>query len=290
MQVKECPFYGRNTALVKQLVAEATGLIHSQRSKRINALWLEATGCSGNIISFINSQNPGLLYNLTQLINLKFNNTLMSAQGDFAYEQFLNTLNTEFVLLVDGAISTKDNGFCNVIANHKGKPITALEAVLLAGTKAKYVIAVGTCASYGGISAAKPNPALCKSVKEVLNREVIRIPGCPAHPDWVIGTLAHLIISGTPALDEDGRPLLFYGTTIHDNCTRRGFFEKQIFAAKLGEPGCMFKLGCRGPVTKTDCPRRKWNGYVNWPVEDNTPCIGCAQPNFPDGMEPFVKY
>jgi hydrogenase small subunit len=290
MQAEECPFYGRNATIVEQFVEEASRLISSQRTKRINAIWLEAAGCSGNIISFINSQSPGLLYNLTQLVNLKFNNTLMSAQGDFAYEQFLDTLSTEFVLLVDGAISTKDNGFYNIIANYKGKPITALEAVLLAGAKAKYVIAVGTCASYGGISAAKPNPALCKSVKEVLNREVIRIPGCPAHPDWVIGTLAHLIISGIPALDEDGRPLLIYGTTIHDNCTRRGFFEKQLFAAKLGEPGCMFKLGCRGPVTKTDCPRRKWNGYVNWPVEDNTPCIGCAQPNFPDGMEPFVKY
>jgi len=52
----------------------------------------------------------------------------------------------------------------------------------------------------------------------------------------------------------------------------------------------MFKLGCRGPVTKADCPTRKWNEYVNWPVGDNTPCIGCAQAFFPDGMEPFVRY
>lgn len=290
MQTMECPVNTRKSTISKQLISEVTELIHNQKSKRMNAIWLEATGCSGNIISFINSQNPDLLYNLTQLINLKFNNTLMSAQGTFAYEQFLNTLDTEFILLVDGAISTKENGFYNIIANDKGKPITALAAAQLAGAKAKYVIAVGTCASYGGISAAKPNPSLCKSVKDVLNREVIRIPGCPAHPDWVVGTLAHLIRYGMPRLDQDGRPLLFYGVTIHDNCTRRGFFDKNIFAAKLGETGCMFKLGCRGPVTRTDCPRRKWNGYVNWPVEDNTPCIGCAQPNFPDGMEPFIKY
>lgn len=290
MRESECPLYATEGIIAKRLVAQAKELVNNQKSKRINAIWLETSGCSGNIISFINSENPGILYNLTQLINLKFNNTLMSAQGDFAFEQFLNTLNTEFVLLVDGAISTKDNGFYNVIANYKGTPITALDAVLKAGERAKYVIAVGTCASYGGISAANPNPALCKSVKEVLNREVIRIPGCPSHPDWVIGTLAHLIISGLPPLDDDGRPLLFYGVTIHDNCTRRGFFEKNVFAKKLGEEGCMFKLGCRGPVTKTDCPRRKWNGYVNWPIEANTPCIGCAQPYFPDGMEPFVKY
>lgn len=290
MKVSECPLYEGKVTTARRLVDEATELINNKKSRRINAIWLELAGCSGNIISFINSQNPGLLYNLTQLINLKYNNTIMSAEGEFAFEQFLNTLGTEFVLLIDGAISTKDNGLSNIIANYKGRPITGLEAAKMAGDKAKYVIAVGTCASYGGISAAKPNPSLCKSVKEVLNREVIRTPGCPCHPDWIIGTLAHLVSHGMPPLDEESRPLLFYGVTIHDNCTRRGFFDKNIFAEKLGEDGCMFKLGCRGPVTRTDCPRRKWNGYVNWPIGDNTPCIGCAQPYFPDGMEPFVKY
>lgn len=290
MLTRECPLNREKEITVKRLVDNALELIESRVARRINAIWLEATGCSGNIISFINSENPGLLFNLTQLLDLKFNNTLMSAQGEFAFEQFINTLDTEFILLVDGAIATRDDGAYNVIANYKGKPITALEAVKMAGVRAKYVIAVGTCASYGGISAASPNPALCKHVKEVLNREVIRIPGCPSHPDWVIGTIAHLVSIGQPVLDGDGRPILFYGVTIHDNCTRRGFFEKSLFAKKLGEEGCMFKLGCRGPVTKTDCPRRKWNGYVSWPIDDNTPCIGCAQPHFPDGMEPFVRY
>ena len=258
-------------------------------TSRINAIWLEVSGCSGNMISFINGQNPNLLYTLTRLIDLKFSNTLMSVEGESAFEIFLQTLKTTFILLVDGAVSTRENGLYNVIANYKGRPITGLEAIKMAGVNAKYVIAVGTCASYGGISAAKPNPALCKSVKEVLNRDVIRLPGCPSHPDWVVGTVAHLVNKGMPPLDDEGRPLMFYGLTIHDSCTRRGSFDKKIFARKLGDDGCMFKLGCRGPVTKADCPRRKWNGYVNWPVEDNTPCIGCAQQYFPDGMEPFVR-
>lgn len=274
----------------ESLIKEVSELIHDKKDHKINAIWLEATGCSGNIMSFINGENPGLLDILTGIIDLKFNNTLMTTEGDKAFEQFLNTLNTEFILLVDGAVSTKDNGGYNIIANYKGKPVTALEAVTMAGEKAKYVIAVGTCACYGGISAAAPNPSQSKSVKEVLNREIIRLPCCPSHPDWVIGTLAHLVGFGMPELDEQSRPVVFYGVTIHDNCTRRGFFDKQIFAKKLGDTGCMFKLGCRGPVTKTDCPRRKWNGYVNWPVEANTPCIGCAQPYFPDGMEPFARY
>jgi len=290
VEASDCPLFEEKKITARTLVTEAIETIKNDKNKRINAIWVEATGCSGNIISFLDGENPGILYNLTQLVNLKFNNTLMSAEGDFAFQQFLDTLNTEFVLLVDGAVSTKDNGFYNIIANYKGKPITALEAVKMAGEKAKYVVAVGTCASYGGISAAKPNPSESKSLQEVLDREVIKLPGCPSHPDWVIGTLAHLIAYGKPQLDNENRPLLFYGVTIHDNCTRRGFFDKKLFAKKLGDEGCMFKLGCRGPVTKTDCPRRKWNGYVNWPIGDNTPCIGCAQKFFPDGMEPFVRY
>lgn len=287
---KVCPLTEVKIHTSKRFANEALKMVKNKNTKKINAIWLEVTGCSGNIISLLNSENPGLYDILTDIVNFTFNNTLMGAEGDFAFEKFLETLDTEFILLVDGAVSTKENGRYNIVANYNGKNITALEAIQLAGGKAKYVVAVGTCASYGGISAAKPNPSESKSVQEVLNRQVIKLPGCPCHPDWVVGTLAHLVGYGMPELDDEGRPLIFYGVTIHDNCTRRGFFDKGIFAQKFGEEGCMFKLGCRGPVTKTDCPRRKWNGYVNWPIGDNTNCIGCAQSQFPDGMEPFVKY
>jgi hydrogenase small subunit len=128
----------------------------------------------------------------------------------------------------------------------------------MAGAKAKYVLAVGTCASHGGISAAKPNPSESVSIGKVLEREVINVPGCPSNPAWVIGTIGHIISRGAPELDSLKRPVLFYGVTIHDICPRRSFFEKKIFATKLGEETCMFKLGCRGPVTRTDCPKRQW--------------------------------
>ncbi|HCL4436703.1 Ni/Fe hydrogenase [Clostridium botulinum] len=285
-----CPLIERKDTTSKMLCKEAMELINHRKIKKVNAIWLEVTGCSGNIISLLNTENPGLIYILRNIVNLTFNNSLMGAEGEFAYEQFLNTLDTEFILLVDGAVSTKENGYYNIIANYRGKPVTALEAIKMAGEKAKYMVTVGTCSSYGGISAAKPNPSGSKSVDAVINKEVIKLPGCPCHPDWVVGTLAHLVTYGKPELDNKGRPILFYGITIHDSCTRRGFFDKRIFAKKFGEEGCMFKLGCRGPVTKTDCPRRKWNGYINWPIGDNTNCIGCAQERFPDGMEPFVRY
>lgn len=286
----KCPMTEEKEVSAKRLAEEAGALIKSRQIKKINAMWLEVTGCSGNIISFLNSENPGLDYILSKLVNLTYNNTLMTSEGEYAFKSFLDTLNTEFILLVDGAVSTKENGAYNIVANYNGKPGTALEAVKMAGERAKYVLAVGTCAAYGGVSSARPNPSLSRSVAEVINREVIKLPGCPCHPDWVVGTIAHLVAFGKPKLDSEMRPILFYGSTIHDNCTRRGYFDSGIFAKKFGEEGCMFKLGCRGPVTKTDCPRRKWNGYVNWPVQDNTTCIGCANSRFPDGMEPFVRY
>lgn len=274
----------------KKIINLAVEQIQENPNNKINLIWLEATGCSGNIISLLNAENPGADYLFKKMTNLKYNNSLMVPEGSAAYENILETLDTEFILVVEGAVSTRDNGQFNVVASYNGRKITAMEAVKTAGERAKYVLAVGTCASFGGISAAAPNPSLCVSVPQFLTRQVIRVPGCPSHPDWVIGTIAHLIAFGVPQLDELGRPIMFYGITIHDRCTRRSYFDNGIFAAKLGGPECMFKLGCRGPVTRTDCPVRQWNGYVNWPVEDNTPCIGCASERFPDGMEPFVRY
>lgn len=286
----KCPILDSKDMTAKKIINLAIEEIRHSGHKKINLIWLEATGCSGNIISLLNAENPDVIYLLQEMVTLKYNNSLMAAEGESAFRQFLDTLDTEFILVVEGAVSTKDNGLYNIIANYNGERITAMKAVQMAGEKAKYIVAVGTCASYGGTSAAKPNPAGCVSVSKFLNKEVIRVPGCPTHPDWVIGTIANLVAFGKPKLDEKNRPVIFYGITIHDRCNRRSYFDKGIFATKLGDKECMFKLGCRGPVTRTDCPVRQWNGYVNWPIEDNTPCIGCAQERFPDGMEPFVRY
>ena len=287
---QQCPISDSKLRTVEIITEEARSKVRLQEVTKLNAIWLEATGCSGNIISFLESENPNAYEVLSDLLTVTFNNTLMGAEGDYAFERFLATLDTDFILLVEGAISTKDHGAYTIVANYQGKRISAYEAFLMAAEKAKYIIAVGTCASYGGISAARPNPSGSKGIQELLNRPVIRLPCCPCHPDWVVGTVAHLTAFGIPELDAENRPILFYGVTIHDSCTRRGLFDKGIFATELGQTGCMFHLGCRGPVTRTDCPKRKWDGYVNWPIGNNTCCIGCAQSYFPDGMEPFVRY
>ncbi|NOH15699.1 hydrogenase small subunit [Clostridium cochlearium] len=286
----KCPILKSKQSIPRQVIDLTLENIKKNKDKKINLIWLEASGCSENIISLLNAEDPDVIYLLREMVNMTYNNSLMAEEGERAFERFLETLDTEFILVVEGAVSTKDNGLYNVIAKYNDKYITGMEAVAMAGKKAKYVLAVGTCASYGGPTAARPNPSESKSVYDFLDRKVIRVPGCPSHPIWAIGTLAHIILYGEPELDRENRPIIFYGVTIHDRCERRAYFDKGIFASKLGDKECMFKLGCRGPITRTTCPLRRWNDTINWPVGNNTPCIGCARNGFPDLMEPFVRY
>ncbi|KZE43339.1 Ni/Fe hydrogenase [Brevibacillus parabrevis] len=278
-----------NEAISKRLTTKAIQEIRAGRLTKKNLVWLELTGCSGNIISMMNGTNPDLNYLVTSMVNLRYSNSLMVAEGEKAMQAMQEVLEEDFILAVEGAVAMRDNGMYNVIGSMNGKSITALEAAQKLGAKASHVIAVGACATHGGPSAAKPNLAQCVGLPNVVHRKIIMLPGCPCHPDWFLGTLAHLLLYGEPALDNRNRPLMFYSTLLHDRCPRLEYFHKGIFAKTLGEPTCLFKLGCRGPVTRIDCPTRKWNGYVNWPIGAST-CIGCSQFGFPDAMAPFVTY
>ncbi len=276
--------------LVNCLMREARSRFSKSENPQMNLVWLELTGCSGNIISLLDGDHPDFSFLITHMMNLVYNNSLMAAEGNAAMQKLKAVLETPYILAVEGAVATANNGYYNIIGQMDGKPLTALMAVKMLSERALHVIAVGACACHGGVSAASPNPAKCAAVRDILERKVIELPGCPCHPDWFTGTLAHILLYGEPELDEQNRPLMFYIHTVHDRCERRSLFEQGIFAKKLGDEGCMFKIGCRGPVTPADCPVRKWNQHVNWPVGGSTPCIGCAQFGFPDKMEPFISY
>lgn len=288
--IQTCTEFTANIQKASDLANKVREEINKGILKKKNLVWLELTGCSGNIISLLNGNNPDYTYLISEMVNFVYNNSLMAAEGERAMEQMMSVTDKEFILAVEGAVATKNNGLYNVIGQWKGEPVTALKAIKILGEKATHVIAIGSCATHGGVSAARPNPAECVAVQSTLNRKVIKLPGCPCHPDWFVGTLAHILLYGEPQLDNRDRPLLFYSTLIHDRCPRRSYFDRGIFATKLGENTCMFKLGCRGPVTRTDCPVRRWNEHTNWPIGDDTPCIGCAQFGFPDQMEPFITY
>ena len=285
-----CPNFSMRLEMASVLFHQAVDAVREGRIPKRNLIWLELTGCAGNIISLLDGGDPDFKSLVTQLTHLLYDNSLMAAQGEAAMEQLFGAVGSDYILAVEGAVSTRENGLYTIIGRWKGRPVTAYEVIGLLGEGAAHVIAVGTCASDGGISAARPNPAGCVGIQNLLNRKVIKLPGCPCHPDWFMGTLAHVLLFGEPELDNRQRPLMFYSTLIHDMCPRRPYFDQGIFASQLGEKTCMFKLGCRGPVTRVDCPLRKWNERVNWPIGDDSPCNGCAMFGFPDKMEPFISF
>lgn len=261
--------------------------------ERVPVVYLEVCTCSGDIMSFMNVVNPDLAEVMFRIIDLRFQNTLMPAQGEQALallEEARERWAGRYILAVEGTVPVRFAGRASVVAGRRGKFITGLEAVRLLAERARAVVANGVCASFGGVYAAHPNPTGGKSVQAILDRPVINVPGCPSHPDWFLGTIYHLVRFGTPPLDAYGRPLLFYGTRVHDRCPRRQAFEDGIFAEKPGEYGCLYKIGCKGPVSFCDAPVRQWNGYYTWAVESNAPCIGCTQPDYPDRMMPFFEH
>ena len=194
------------------LVTSVRERIDSGQLQKRKFVWLELTGCSGNIISLLDGNNPDFKYLASQMVQFVYDNSLIVKQGQKAMEQLFSVIGSDFILAVEGAVSTKDNGIYNIIGKYQGQPVTAYEAIKRLGEAASHVIAVGACASDGGVSAARPNPAKCVSVQSVLERKVIKLPGCPCNPDWFLGTLAHILLFGEPELDATGRPTLFYGT------------------------------------------------------------------------------
>ena len=279
-----------STRMALDLFSRAQDGLNSGTINRPKVVWLELSGCSGNIISLMNASRPDIGYFLTQMVELVYENSLSAQEGEQAMETLFGVLNEEFILVIEGAVNMRDDGRYTIIGNYQGRDITALEACRTFGERATHVLAMGACASDGGVSAASPNPTTCIGVQDILQRQVIRLPGCPCNPAWLLTTIAHILLFGPPELDAFHRPTMIYGTTIHDRCPRRSFFDRGIFATQLGEETCTFLVGCRGPVTLTDCPIRRWNERVNWPVGADSNCIGCAQFGFPDAMAPFVLY
>ncbi|MPL65778.1 Periplasmic [NiFeSe] hydrogenase small subunit [bioreactor metagenome] len=283
---------GNDYSLSAKILPGIHKFIDQPSKRKLPVIWLETSDSGDNNIAFMNTTYPYLHQVFTDMIDLLYSNTFMAAQGTDALNLLFESAKEfqgQYVLVVEGAIPTKDNGIYNVIARTKNGDITALDAVTYLGGMAQYVVAVGTCASFGGASSAAPNTTGSVGVSSVLNREVINVSGCPVNPDWFVGTLGHLIMYGKPELDNLGRPKLFYGNTVHRHCQRRSYFDKDDLAKNLGDMECMFSQGCVGPRTGSDCPYRQWINHVSWPVKVNTPCIGCTNQDFPDASTPFFK-
>jgi hydrogenase small subunit len=274
--------------------------------KELPVIWFQGAACTGCTISLLNSASPAIKNVLIDQIipgvhiNLRFHATVMAGAGEPVIKVLEDTAKEregEYVLVAEGAIPTATEAVYGAVGERDGKPVTMETRLVELARKAMAVLAVGTCASFGGIPAAAPNPTGCKPVSQILrakgiNRPLINIPGCPPHPDWIVGTVASILLYGLPRaedLDDNLRPLAFYGKLIHENCPRRAYFDEGKFAKKPGDEGCLYELGCKGPITYADCPARRWNSGTNWVIGAGAPCNGCTQPEFPDLASPFYE-
>ncbi|MBA7624461.1 Periplasmic [NiFeSe] hydrogenase small subunit [subsurface metagenome] len=269
-------------------------------------VWIQTGSCTGCSVSVLNSVSPSIKNVLIdevipgKHVNLKFQATIMAGQGQAVLdvlEEVPKTNKGGYILVVEGAIPTKDGGIYGTMGEKDGKAVPMASRVEALAKDALAIIALGTCAAFGGIPAGKPNPGGYVGTDQFLKPRgiatpLINIPGCPPHPDWFVATVASVLLSGLPKpeeLDEHKRPKVFYGKLIHENCPRRAYFDEGKFAKKFGEPGCLNELGCKGPVTYADCPLRMWNHGVNWCIGAGSPCIGCTEPGFPDLMAPLYQ-
>jgi len=274
-------------------------------SRKYPIVWIQGAGCTGCSISILNSVSPRIQNLLLDelvpghRLNLLFHATIMAGQGEPVIKVLKDTEKNRkggYILVVEGAIPTAQGGIYGSIGERDGKHLTILQSVQELGRNALLTISLGTCSAFGGIPAAESNPTLCKGVKDIFDEKqidtpVINVPGCPPHPDWFVGTVSAILFSGIQALDLDdlARPRLFYGKLIHENCPRRADFDKGKFAKVLGDAGCMYELGCKGHYTYADCPLRQWNNGVSWCVKAGSPCLGCVEPEFPDGTSPMYE-
>jgi hydrogenase small subunit len=286
------------SAAAGALGLSATGLVRLQDALAAedgpSVIWLQGQGCTGCSTSLLNTIHYATIDDLLlNTIDLEFHSTVMAAAGEMAADAAEAACDTGgYVLVVEGAIPTAHGGmYCTLWPE-----MTMVDAVRRFSRKAALILAVGTCAAYGGIPGGSPNPTRAKGVRDVLGaRSVVNLPGCPAHPDWIVGTIAHILAHGeAPAVDGDGRPTAFYRDSIHSKCPNLAkYLDGQCYAGALGEPGCLYHLGCEGKWTVADCPTRRWNGGeagalgVNWCIGAGNPCQGCTEPTFPDGVSPF---
>ena len=290
--MKFCTFLTATMGLSASFVPKVAEVFAAPKT-RPPVIWLHFAECTGCSEGFLRSMYPWIDELVLEVLSVEYHETIMAAAGHQAEEQLHNAVKKhagKFVCVVEGAIATKYNGGYGKVGGR-----TFLEIAQDVVPKAAATIALGTCAAFGGIQAAKPNPGGYVGVGKALNTKVINIPGCPPNPINLVGTIVNYLLLGKlPAVDGQGRPLFAYGKTIHDQCPRRSHFENEEFVEEFGSEEaamgyCLYKMGCRGPETYNNCPIAKFNDGTSWPVEAGHPCLGCSEPDFWDKMTPFYE-
>jgi hydrogenase small subunit len=248
-----------------------------------SVIWLHFSECTGCTETLLRPVHPALDELILDLISLDYHETLFAAAGHqfhAAKKSAMKQHEGKYVLVVEGAIPMKDGGiYCKVGGQ------TAVDSLRETAENAGAIIAIGSCASWGGMPSAEPNPTGCTGVPMVLeNKTIVTIPGCPPNPYNFLGVVLQYATFGTlPELDDKGRPKFAYGRTIHEHCPRRPHFDAGRFARVYGDEGhregyCLYELGCKGPQTHANCSTSTFNEVPDaWPIGIGAPCHGCTE-------------
>lgn len=252
-------------------------------TRRPSVIWLHMQECTGCTESLLRTSAPDLATVIFDVISLDYHETVMAASGhdaELALEDAMKANEGKYVVVVEGSIPMKDNGKYLKIANKWG--VDFLNEVV---AKSAAVISMGSCSSWGGVQSSGINPTGAVGVDQVIrNKPIVNIPGCPPNPYVLLGVVLQYAKTGTlPELDDEKRPKFAYDRIIHDHCPRRAHFDAGRFASEFGDSGhrqgwCLYKLGCKGPVTHAPCSTRHFNEVVDaWPIGIGAPCFGCTE-------------
>ena len=241
-------------------------------------VWFQAITCNGNTHSLL-SANSSRLELFFDSFNLIYHPSLTIEK---TLDDILNQKEQIDFLLIEGAITSNEKFFS--ISNDS--TFNLLNKLAL---KSKYIIAVGSCASNGGIHAKFTQNNDIKAINDSIDKEtinklehsIVNLTGCPVHPEWILQTLFSLRDYGKMNLDEEKRPRELYSTLAHHGCTRNEYFEWKIEGSFGAKEGCLFyDQGCRGPMTHSSCNKILWND-ISSKTRVGMPCIGCTESDFP---------
>jgi hydrogenase small subunit len=253
------------------------------KARRPSVIWLHFQDCTGCTETLLRTSAPDVAHLILDVISLDYHETLMAASGAQAEAALRSAIEDnagKYVLVVEGSIPTRDDG---VYMELGGKP--AIQVVQDVAAQAAAVIAIGSCASWGGVPSAGVNPTGAVGVDSVISgKPIINLPGCPPNPYNLLAVVLEYVTMGRlPELDQLRRPRFAYERVIHENCPRRAHFDAGRFATAFGDEGhrhgwCLYKLGCKGPVTHAACATRHFNEIPGvWPIGTGIPCMGCTE-------------
>ncbi|WP_142848346.1 hydrogenase small subunit [Telmatospirillum sp. J64-1] len=268
--------------------AMAGRIAHAMETKpRIPVLWVHGLECTCCSESFIRSAHPLAKDVILSMISLDYDPVIMAAAGDqaeAALEDTIQRYKGNYILAVEGNPPLNEDGMFCIVG---GKPFT--EQLKHAAKDAMAVISWGSCASWGCVQAAHPNPTQATPVHKVItDKPVIKVPGCPPIAEVMTGVVTYMLTFGRlPELDRQGRPKMFYSQRIHDKCYRRPHFDAGQFVEEWDDEGarkgyCLYKMGCKGPTTYNACSTTRWNEGVSFPIQSGHGCIGCSEDGFWD--------